>query len=232
MAFHRNALQDLFKNPQPIAAQDLFDLIVGESSLDQSASEIWRVGMIAQIGNEMWSGQFCSKLIAHLLRQLLEEILAKIKTDPDAVDSDQAYHVLNVIHITIERAGFGIWTNENRIYPHNATALTDDLDLLVADVALDVVKLSHVRMRNDKWFARKTDNVLESFWIDVSQIDEDAKPLAFAHDVAAKICQAVARRTAWLENPAAAGRVSARMRQTNRPQAELVKRAQQIQIVA
>src|SRR6266478_7495616 len=148
----------------------------------------------------MRRGQLCRKLGSHLLRQLLEEILAKIKTDPDAVDSDQVYHVLDMIHITIERAGFGIWTNENRIYPHNATPLTDNLDLLDADVALDVVKLSDVRVRNDERFARKIDNVLESFWIDVSQIDEDAKPLAFAHDVAAKICETIARRAAWLEN--------------------------------
>src|SRR5437899_10624330 len=117
MAFHRNALQDLFKNPQPIAAQDLFDLIVGESALDQSASEIWRVAMIAQIGNEMWSGQFCSKLVAHLLRQLLEEIRAKIKTDPDAVHSDQAYHLLDVIHITINRARFATRTYDDRSEP-------------------------------------------------------------------------------------------------------------------
>src|SRR5205814_3661233 len=108
----------------------------------------------------------------------------------------------------------------------------DDLDLRVADVALDVVKLSHVRVRNDERFARKLDNVLESFWIDVSQIDEDAKALAFAHDVAAKVRKAVARRAAWLENPAAARGVTPRMRQTNRPQAELVKHAEQIQIVA
>src|SRR5207249_2162657 len=152
----------------------------------------------------MRRGQLCTKLGPHFLRQLLEEILAKITTDRDAVDSDQAYHVLNVIHITIERAGFGIWTNENRIYPHNATALTDNLDLLVADVALDVVKLSHVRMRNDERFGGKIDNLLESFWIDMSKINENAKALAFAHDVASKIRQAVARRTAWLENPAAA----------------------------
>src|SRR6266704_1902767 len=167
MAFHRNALQDLFKNPQPVAAQDLFDLIVGESALDQSASEIWRVGMIAQIGNEMWSGQFCSKLVAHLLRQLLEEILAKIKTNPDAVDSDQAYDVLDVIDVTIDRARVVIRAKENRVYPDNTAALPDDLDLLVADVALDVVKLSHVRVRNDQRFARKLDNVLESLWIDM-----------------------------------------------------------------
>src|SRR5207247_504962 len=61
------------------------------------------------------------------------------------------------------------------IYPDNATAFPDNRDLLVADVALDVVKLSYVRVRNDERFVRKIDNVLESFWIDVSQIDEDAK---------------------------------------------------------
>ena len=177
-------------------------------------------------------GQLCRKVGSHLLRQLLKEILAKIKTDPDAVDSDETYHVLNVIHITIERARFRIWTNEDRIYPDNTTALTDDLDLLVADVALDVVKLSHVRVRNDERFARKIDNVLESFWIDVSQIDEDAEALAFAHDVAAKIRQAVAWRAAWLENPAAARGVTARMRQANRSQAKLVKGAEQIEIFA
>src|SRR6266404_8608458 len=105
----------------------------------------------------MRRGQLCRKFGSHLLRQLLKEILAKIKTDPHAVDSDQAYHVLNVIHITIDRAGFGIRTNENRIYPHNATALTDNLDLLVADVALDVVKLSYVSVRNDERITRKTE---------------------------------------------------------------------------
>src|SRR6266446_4243282 len=102
----------------------------------------------------MRRGQLCSKLGPHLLRQLLEEILTKIKTDSDSVDSDQAYHVLEVIDITIERARFGIRTNEDRVYPDNTTAFTDDLDLLVAHVALDVVKLSCVRVRNDERFTR------------------------------------------------------------------------------
>src|SRR5882762_2562527 len=110
----------------------------------------------------MRRGQLCRKLGSHLLRQLLKEILAKIKTDPDAVDSDQVYHVLDMIDITIERARLGIRANENRIHADNATALTDNLDLLVADVALDVVKLSYVRVRNDERFARKIDNVFES----------------------------------------------------------------------
>src|SRR5438876_9408728 len=100
--------------------------------------------MIAQIGNEMWSGQFCSKLVAHLLRQLLEEILAKIKTDPDAVDSDQDYHVLDVSDITINRARYGSRTNENRNYHDDHTALTHDLEFRVADVALDALNISQV----------------------------------------------------------------------------------------
>src|ERR1041385_3856079 len=102
----------------------------------------------------MRRGQFCGELGPRLLRQLLEEIFAEIKTDPDAVDSNQAYHVFDVIDITIDRARCGIRTNENCVYPNNATALADDLNLLVADVALDVVKLSHVRVRHDERFAR------------------------------------------------------------------------------
>src|SRR5438874_10863074 len=152
----------------------------------------------------MRRGQLCGKVGSHALGHLLKKILAKIKTDPDTVDSDEIDHVLDVIDITIDRARFGILANKNRVYPDYTTALADDLDLLVADVALDVVKLSRVRVRNDQRFARKLDNVLESLWIDVRKIDEDAQALAFAHDVAAKIRQAVARRAAWLENPAAA----------------------------
>ena len=131
-------------------------------------------------------GQLCSKVGSHALGQLLKEIFAKIKTDPDSIHSDQAYHVLDVIDIMIDRAAFGFRTNENRVYANNTAALADDLDLLVADVALDVVKLSHVGVRNDERFARKLDNVLESLWIDMRKIDEDAEPLAFAHNVATK----------------------------------------------
>src|SRR5260370_40236153 len=102
----------------------------------------------------MRRGQLCSELSPHLLRQLLKEIFAKIKTDSDAGDADQAYHVFGVIHVTIERARFGIRTDKNRVYPDNTTALTDDLDLLVADVTIDVVKLSCVRVRTAERFTR------------------------------------------------------------------------------
>src|SRR4029453_117087 len=115
----------------------------------------------------MRRGQLCGELGSHALRQLLKEIFAKIKTDPDAVDSGQAYHVLDMIDITIDCARLRIRTNENRIYADNAAAFSDHLDLLVADVALDVVKLSHVGVRNNERFARKIDNILESLWINM-----------------------------------------------------------------
>src|SRR5215469_6010471 len=102
----------------------------------------------------MRCGQFCGEVGSHALGHLLKEIFAKVKTDSDAVDADQAYHVLDVIQITIQSARFCIPTNKNRVYPNNTTTLTDDFDLLVADVAFDIVKLSRVRVRNDEWFAR------------------------------------------------------------------------------
>ena len=136
--------------------------------------------------------------------------------------------MLDMIDITIDRARLRVWANENRIEPDHAAALTNDLDLFVGDVALDVVKLSRVGVRNNERFARQIDNVLESPWVNVRKIDEDAEPLALAHQVAAEICQAVAWRTARLENPAAARGVAPRMRQANRSHAELVKCAEQV----
>ena len=55
-------LQQLFKNPRPVPSQDFFDLLVAESALDQSASEISRVGMISEIGNEMRGSEFGGEL--------------------------------------------------------------------------------------------------------------------------------------------------------------------------
>src|SRR5438094_8967487 len=102
----------------------------------------------------MRRGQLCGKVGSHALGHLLKKILAKIKTDPDAIDSDQAYHVLDVIDIPIQRAAFGIPANENCVYSNDTAALADDLDLLVADIAFDVVEFSRIRMRNDECFAR------------------------------------------------------------------------------
>src|SRR5436190_22418866 len=55
----RNALLD---NSHPVVAQDLRDVLVAEATFDQSPGQISRVGMIAQLGNEMRSREFCRQL--------------------------------------------------------------------------------------------------------------------------------------------------------------------------
>ena len=45
-ASRRNALQNLFKNPQPIAAQNFFDVSVAESAFDEFAGEIARMRVV------------------------------------------------------------------------------------------------------------------------------------------------------------------------------------------
>src|SRR5207253_10376648 len=103
----------------------------------------------------MRRGQLCSELSLHLLGQLLQEILAKIKTNPDAVDADEIDHVLDMIDITIDGARFRSWSKKAWIYSENTAALPDDLDLLVADVALGVIERAHVSVRIGEQFVRE-----------------------------------------------------------------------------
>ncbi len=50
------ALQQLFEDSHPISKEDLFDLIVTESALDQFPREIPSVRMVRQAGNEVRPG--------------------------------------------------------------------------------------------------------------------------------------------------------------------------------
>src|SRR5260370_18398768 len=140
--------------------------------------------------------------------------------------------MLDVINIMIERTVWRIRINQKRIDSDNAAALADRFDLLVADVAFDVVKFSRVRVRNDEWLGRKSNDVLKPFWVNMGQINDNTEPFAFAHDVATEGGKPVARRTAGRKNPTAAGSVAAGMRQADRAHAKLVKDTQQIQILA
>src|SRR5205814_175984 len=101
-----------------------------------------------------------------------------------------------------------------------------------ADVALDVVKFSRVRVRNDQRLLRKIDNLFETARIDVGEIDDDADSLAFLNDFPAQRSQSICRRTACRENSTAAGGIAARVSQSHHAQAELVKHSEQIQILS
>src|SRR5207244_13534231 len=57
----RNALLD---NSHPVVAQDLCDVVVAEAALDQFASQISRMRVIRQVGNEIRSCIFCRYLVS------------------------------------------------------------------------------------------------------------------------------------------------------------------------
>ena len=51
-------------------------------------------------------------------------------------------------------------------------------NLVVADVALDIVVLSGVGVRNNHWSGGVFQNVVEAGWVDVRKIENHAKPFA------------------------------------------------------
>src|ERR1043166_708077 len=130
--------------------------------------------MIAQIGDEMRRGQLVREILFLRFRPLRIDELEEIEADADAIDADQFRDVLDMIDVAIERALVPVWTDEDRIDADDSAALADHPDLFVADVALDVVKFSRIRVRNDRRFGRDREDLLEAGGIDVSKIDNHA----------------------------------------------------------
>src|SRR6266498_2769468 len=116
-----------------------------------------------------------------------------------------------MIDVTVERALLLIRIDQNRIDTDHPATFADHFDLVVADVALHVVKLSRVRVRNDQRLARKIDNLFETRRIDVGKIDNDAEALAFADEIAAKWRQSFRRGAARGKNSTVTGGVCPRM---------------------
>src|SRR5439155_8155591 len=122
--------------------------------------------------------------------------LKEIETDADPVDADQARNMLDVVDVAIERALFFLRADEHRISADHSAAFADRLDLLVADIALDIVIFSRVRMRHDGWLGRYGQYVFESGRADVRKIDDYTERFALPDHVAPELGQAVARRAA------------------------------------
>ena len=106
--------------------------------------------------------ELCGELFLRRLRPLAVDKLKEIKPNPDSIDANQIGYVLDVIDVTIERALFFLWTHEHGIYADHAAPFADHLDLLVADVALDVVVAPDVRVRNDGRLCRHRQNLVET----------------------------------------------------------------------
>ena len=122
--------------------------------------------------------------------------------------------------------------DQNGVDPDDAPAFADHLDLLVADVAFDVVIAARIGVRDDQRLRRDLKDVVESGRADVGQIDHHSKPVAFFHDLAPKRGQAAARRTTGCEERTIAGRIPARMGEPDGAHTQFEKDAQKIEISA
>src|SRR6267142_4313628 len=178
--------------------------------------------VIAEFGNEMRSCKFCGELFSCRFRPLPVNELEKVETDSDPVDADQVFYVLDVIDVAIEGAFFFLWAHQYGINADHAAPFADHLDLLVTDIALDIVIFSGVRMRNDRRLGRYRQNVLKPGGTDMRKIDNHPERFALTDDVAAERGQSVARRTGWREKPASTCGIASGMGESDCSHAELV----------
>src|SRR5262245_29422936 len=186
-------LQPFFENPQPVSAQRFFDLFVAETTLDHFASEVPRVRMVPQIGDEVRHSKFFVKLLFGRLRPLAVDELKEIKSNTHSIDADQIGYVFDMIDEVIENAFFCFWTNEHGVNANHTSAFPDHFDLVIVDVALDVVISSNIGVRNNGWFCCDRQNLVETGRIDVSKIDNHAEGLALSHQVTTKPGKALQR---------------------------------------
>ena len=72
--------------------------------------------------------------------------LEKIEPDADPVNTDEVSDVFDVIDVTIERAFFFRWADQHGVNANDTAPFPDHFDLLIADVAFDIVIFSRVRV--------------------------------------------------------------------------------------
>ena len=127
----------------------------------------------------MRCGEFCSEFLLSRLRPLPIDEFEKIKADSDAVNADQIGDMLDVIDVTIHGALFFPGAHQHGIYADYAAAFADHLDLLIANVALDVVVAADICVRHDGWLCCNRKNFLKPGSVDVRKINDHPEPFAF-----------------------------------------------------
>ena len=98
-----------------------------------------------------------------------------------------------MIDIVVESALFCFWTYEDRVNANHPAPFPDHFDLVVADVALDIIIPPGIGVRNNGWLCHDRQNVVETGWIDVSQIDDHAERFTFSHQVLTELAKTVRR---------------------------------------
>src|SRR5207244_6239156 len=202
-------------SPNSVLEKNFFDLLVVESAFNQRGSESSSLAVTQKIGNEVRIGKLLVKLHPFVFRPAPVNEFEEIETDTNAVDADQVYDVGDVIDIAIEGRIFFFWTNKNRIDSDHAAARAHHFNLLVADVALDVVVLARVSVRNNHRSSGVFQNVVETGRVDVRKIENHADSFAFPDQLTSEGRQSFGRRSGRCKNPAAAGGIAARMGKTD-----------------
>src|SRR6266571_1437554 len=120
-----------------------------------------------------WS-ESCSEFLLSRLRPLAIDEFEKIKADSDAVNADQIGDMLDVIDVTIHGALFFPEAHQHGIYADYAAAFADHLDLLITNVALDVVIAADICVRHDGWLCCNRQNFVKPSWVDMCEINYHA----------------------------------------------------------
>src|ERR1700730_15079172 len=171
----------------------------------------------------MWTGEFGGEFFNNILRQLMKQVLTEIEADSDSIDADEIDDMFDMIDVMIDRTLLWVSADQDRVNADNAAALPHNLDLLVSDVPLDIVKLTGVSMRHDERLAGEADDVLEPLGVDMCQIENHPQPFAFAYQVPSKGGEPIPGRARSCENPAATGGVATRMGEASRADTEFIK---------
>src|SRR2546430_3734203 len=132
--------QPLLENPHPVAEQDRLDGLVAKTPLDQPAGQAAAVRMFRQIGNKMRVREFLLKRDLLGGRKLPVDEFEKVEANGDAVDPNQITDMLDVVDVAIEGGFFLVRANEHGVDADDAAPRADHPDLLVRDIAFDVVK--------------------------------------------------------------------------------------------
>ena len=100
--------------------------------------------------------------------------------------------MLEVVYKAVEVSVLAPRADEDGVQPDDAAAPSDGLDLLVAQVALDIPILAHTRVGDDHRARGLRQDVVKSGRAEMRKVDDNAECFTLADDRAAKGGQAVA----------------------------------------
>ena len=116
--------------------------------------------------------------------------------------------MFNVIDVAIESRLFLTRTYQHGINANDSVPFANHFDLLIADVALDIIVFARVGVRNNYWSGGVFQNVVEARRVYVRKIENQAEAFAFPDQLTAEAGQSFGRRSGRRKNTATAGGTS------------------------